>query len=436
MDASHINNEYIQLIKNGNYSEDYLKTLEKVKNSSALYKGKPIPYLYHPMFFTEKDIEQFRYITKMLMSIGNKVVQKYVESQSYRIKFGFSHLLEELILVDHGYKTNIPVGRFDIFYNGDDFKFCEFNTDGSSAMNEDNTLARILLDSKAMKNMKEKYDCDYFDSINPLVDESIKLYNEYTKTNKKPVVAIVDFKESATTAEFIEFKKAYELKGYKTFICDVRDLKYINGELTYEGTTIDLVYRRIVTKEMIDRSREIEDFISAYKDKAVCVVGPIKSQILHNKIIFEILHDKETLDFLNEEERKFVKKHIPITKRFSGGYEVYQEVLNNKDFYIIKPCDLYGSRGVYVGLDYSKTQWEENLKQCFNNDYLYQEYFNPYERNFIQFDNDQVMISPFKCITGLFIYNEKFCGLYTRIGKNRIISGLHGYYTIPNIFIK
>ncbi|QVK19089.1 glutathionylspermidine synthase family protein [Mycoplasmatota bacterium] len=436
MDASCINEMYIELIKNGDYETDYQKMINQATHLNLLYKGEPIPFLYHPMFFTEKDIKQFKNITKTLMSIGNKVIKEYIDSPSYRLKFGFPPLLEELILKDHGYDINIPIGRFDLFYNGDEFKFCELNTDGSSAMNEDNTLAKILLESKVLKKMKDTYQIDYLDCINTWVDESIKLYHEYSLSDEKPTVAIVDFKESATTYEFIEFKKAYENKGYNTLICDARDLEYINGKLFYESQQIDLIYRRIVTKELIDRSHEIEDFIKAYKDQAVCVIGPLKSQILHNKIIFKILHDEDTLELLSTDEKQFVKKHIPITKRFVGGYDVYEEVLENKDKYIIKPCDLYGSRGVYVGLDFSRKQWEGKLKKCFNNDYLYQEYFHPFERNFIEFENHKIKVSPFKCITGLFVYNEKFAGLYTRIGKNHIISGLHGYYTVPNLIIK
>jgi len=436
MDASSINKQYIELIKSGNYELDYLETIEKVSQSSAIYKGKPIPFLYHPMFFTEADINQFKAITKTLMSIGNKVINAYLTSASYRLKFNFPPLLEELILKDQGYKTNIPIGRFDLFYHEGDFMFCELNTDGSSAMNEDNTLANILLDTKAIQKMKENYDIDYLNCIEPLVDESINLYHEFSKNEQEPTVAIVDFNESATTTEFYEFKKVYENKGYKTFICDVRDLKYTNGKLYYHDNQIDLVYRRLVTRELIDRSDEIIDFIEAYKDQAVCVVGPIKSQILHNKIIFKILHDEDTLHFLSHDEKQFVKKHIPITKQFQGESDTFLEVLENKDRYIIKPCDLYGSRGVYAGLDFNQIEWEEKLKDAFNNDYLYQEYFHPYEREFVEFDNHQIKVSPFKCITGLFVYNEKFAGLYTRIGKNHIISGLHEYYTIPNLMVK
>src|SRR5699024_8236301 len=250
----------------------------------------------------------------------------------YRKKFGFSKLLEELILVDNGYNINAPMARFDIFYDGEeDFKFCEFNTDGSSAMNEDNTLAKILLETEPMKKMKEKYNINYFELIDSWVEESINIYYKWNKEDRKPNVAIVDFKESSTMADFKEFKKAYIKKGYEAVIADPRELKYIDGNLYYKDFKIDLIYRRMVTKELIDKSDEIKDFINAYRDKAVCVVGSIRSQILHNKIIFKILHDEDTLELLTEKEREFVKKHIPLTGKFEGDKKIYNEVLDNKD---------------------------------------------------------------------------------------------------------
>lgn len=436
MGFNHINEIYINLLINGDYLTDYHNTILKVNNSNAIYKGKPVPFLYHPMFFTEQDINNFNNIVKTIISIGNKVTDHYLASPEYRKLFNFSPVLEELILLDHNYQVNVPIARFDIFYNGQDFKFCEFNTDGSSAMNEDNTIARILLEEKPLKDLSFLYELEYFEAIEKLVDETLEIYKTFSKSDKKPTIAIVDFIESATTAEFEEFKKVYEKKGYKTFICDIRNLSYQNGKLFYKNETIDLIYRRAVTREIIDHIDEVKDFIQAYKDQAVCVIGSLKSQILHNKIIFKILHDETTLAFLNENEKAFIKAHIPYTNLFEGDKLVFNDVLNNKDKYIIKPLDLYGSRGVYTGRDHRIAEWEEILKQCFNNDYIYQEYVYPYERSLVEIAQEELMISRFKCLIGLFIYNEKFSGMYTRVGKNPIISDIHGYYTIPNIYVK
>ncbi|MCQ4924413.1 glutathionylspermidine synthase family protein [Tissierella carlieri] len=439
MNWKEINKEYINLIKSDpeGYIADYKIAKEKVANSTAIYKGKPVPFLYHPMFYTEEDVENFRKIGDTLISITNKVTQRYLDSKEFRKKFEYSPLLEELILVDNGYDINVPIGRFDLFYdNKDNFKFCELNTDGSSAMNEDNTIGNILLQTKGLQDFSQKHSLSLFELINRWVDDSISIFRKWNSEIEKPNVAIIDFTESGTSKEFEVFKNAFIKKGYNTIIADPRDLKYRNGHLYFEDFKIDLVYRRIVTFELIEKAHEVPDFIEAYKNKAFCCIGSIKSQIIHNKIIFKILHDEDTLEFLSEDERNFVKRHIPVTGLFKGEKEVYNRVLNDKDRYIMKPLDLNASRGVYAGRDLSQDEWKKRLDESFDKDYLYQEFFEPFTREHVVFGDDELKIEEFRSIVGLFMYKEKFAGIYTRIGKNNIISGVTDYYTLPNILVK
>lgn len=439
MNWKDINKEYINLIKSDpqRYLADYKIAKDKVSNSTAIYKGKPVPFLYHPMFYTEKDVENFNKIGDILISITNKVTQKYLDSEEFRKKFEYSPLLEELILVDNGYDINVPIGRFDLFYEDENnYKFCELNTDGSSAMNEDNTIGGILLQTEGLKDFSKEHELSLFELINRWVDDSISIFRKWNSEIQNPNVAIVDFTESGTSAEFEVFKNAFIGKGYNAIIADPRDLKYRDGHLYCEDYRIDMVYRRIVTFELIEKAHEVPDFINAYKNNAFCCIGSIRSQIVHNKIIFKILHDEDTLEFLSEEERDFVKNHIPITGLFKGDREVYNDVLNNKDKYIMKPLDLNASRGVYSGRDLSQEEWKERLDESWDKDYLYQEFFEPFTREHILFEDDELKIEKFKSIVGLFMYKEKFAGIYTRIGKSNIISGVTDYYTLPNVLVK
>src|SRR5690554_998734 len=103
MSSIKVNQDYIIQVLNGDYYQDYKNTVKKVKNSTAIYKGEAVPFLYHPMFFTEIDIVVFQKISQMIMSIGNKVIKEYLQNTKYRKKFGFEPLLEELILIEHNY---------------------------------------------------------------------------------------------------------------------------------------------------------------------------------------------------------------------------------------------------------------------------------------------------------------------------------------------
>ncbi|WFA08203.1 glutathionylspermidine synthase family protein [Tissierella sp. Yu-01] len=439
MDTLEINKEYIDLVfsKPNEYADDYQLTVEKVANSSAIYKGKPVPFLYHPMFYTEEDIQNFKKISDMIISITNKVTDRYVKDEEFRKKFGFPKFIEELIQIENGYDINVPIGRFDIFYKDyENFMFCEINTDGSSAMNEDNAIGRILLEAKALRDFGEIYMLDYFELIDLWVEDSLDIFSKYDPSNSKPNVAIVDFVESGTSAEFEEFKKAYIKKGYNCIIADPRNLEYRDGKLYLDDYRIDLVYRRIVTFELIEKIDEIPDFIEAYKNRAFCCIGSIKSQVVHNKIIFKILHDEDTLEYLSEEEQEFVKNHFPVTGIFGGNEEVFNLVLNHKDKYIMKPMDLNASQGVFVGRDLTQDEWEKRLEEAWDNEYLYQEFFDPFVREHVVFNDGKPIVDTFKSVVGLFIYKEKFAGIYTRVGKNNVISGITDYHTLPNILVR
>lgn len=246
----------------------------------------------------------------------------------------------------------------------------------------------------------------------------------------------MDFAESGITADFQAYKAAYLAKGYNCIIVDPRDLEYRDGGLYHGDYRIDLVYRRIVTFELIEKAEEIPDFIEAYRNQAFCCIGSIRSQVVHNKIYFKVLHDEDTLEILTEEERAFVKKHIPMTGIFGGDDDgVFDLVLNNKDKFIMKPMDLNASQGVYVGKDLSMEEWEARLRKDWNNQYLYQEFVDTYSREYLVFKDGQFQAEDFSAVVGLFVFREEFAGTHIRIGQSNVISGVTDYYTAPGIFV-
>lgn len=437
MHSRKIIDEYIDLIKNDEkkYAEDFLVTKEMVKNSTAYYKDLPVPFTYQPFFIDQKDKENFQYIVDTIYSIAKKVTIEYRKNPEYRKLFGFPKFIEDMILVDNGYGVEVPMARFDIFYKDkNNFKFCEINTDGSSAMNEDMVIGKILLQSEGLKDFSKNYFLKPFELFDSWVAECLDLYKRYNPDNKCPNVAIMDIMESASPQDFIEFKKAFERVGLNCEIVDVRKLIYRDGALYNGDYKIDLIYRRLVTFELINYEKECQDFIKAYMDQAVCTIGSIQSQVAHNKIFFKILFDEETKSLLTDEENAFIKAHIPYTGILAGDESLLTMLSKNKDDYIIKPMDRNASTGVYTGRDLSQEQWEESLRRDFGGEYIYQEFVDDMNIPFVFFDeNGQIEIKELMNTTGLFSYNEKLAGLYVRLGQENIISGLTDYIAAPAI---
>lgn len=420
------------------YAKDYRESLEKVKNSSAYYKGEPVPFLSHPMLWEERDIEAFKYIARMITQITDKLTDKYIEDEAIRKIFDYPPLSEQLILRKKGYKRHAPIGRYDIFYNSpEDFKFCEINTDGSSAMNEDNTIGNILLDSNTLKDFQERENIilEGFELINSWVDCLLEYYIEWGGDDA-PTVAICDFIESGTSSEFEVFKDRIKERGLECFICDPRDTVYREGRLFYKEMAIDLLYRRIVTFELLEKAEEIKDFIDAYMDNAMCTVGEVRSQIMHHKKSFEILLNPEVAKIFNEEEREFIKNHFPHTETLSLDSEQIERVKQNKDDFVLKPYDKNASQGVFIGRTMSYEEWERIVGEVKGTGYLVQEFVMPNQRWHTVFKGDTPTLEKLYSIVGLFLYDGEFKGIYTRVSSDYLISGITNYYTLPNFLVR
>ncbi len=416
------------------YMEEYKKVLNKVNHSPAIYKGQPVKFLYQPFFFSEEDIQGFKALTKTFGIILEKVIDRYLTEPGFRKHFGFSPFLEKLIEKDPGYRHPFPMARFDIFYHPDgSFQFCEINADGSSGMVESRELDQIIYNSLALDRYKEDYDFYDFELFDSWIDVLMENYRQFNPENSTPQVAIVDFYGNTPPSEFIEFQKAFEQRGYSTIIADPRELTLKGDHLYYKDFRIDCIYRRVVTWEVEEHQEELSDFVKAYLEGKVCVVGSFRSQLIHNKIIFSVLHDEEATGFLTEEERQFINNHIPHTVPFNPKEpRLLEMVLENKDRYVLKPSDKYACLGVSVGRDYLSEQWRRFAEEELDEEYLIQEFCDVPSMDMAIFSTKHVEFQECNYITGLYVYNGAFQGIYHRAGRENIIGSLVEGFSIPN----
>lgn len=412
---------------------------EYIKNSTAQYHGRCVRTLYMPKLFTQEEVALFKELTATLYGIFYKVMEHYRTDAAYRKLFGFDARLEKLILRKPLYDSPIPIARIDIFLNEEtkEFSFCEFNTDGSSAMNEDRELNHAIAGTKAFQEFTARHDVYTFELFDSWVTEFLKIYGTYEKRKENPYVAIVDFMESATNEEFKIFVQAFAKQGITAEICEIRDLSYQDGVLySPTGKAIDAIYRRAVTSDIMHHYSEVQPFLKAVEEENVCLIGDFCTQIVHNKVLYKILHDERTKEFLTEEENAYVKAHVPYTVSLTEGNFDMQEVLNCKDNWIIKPEDSYGSRGVHAGVECSEDEWKEAVKSCMNQDYILQSFCTPYATPNI--DLVKAVDAPFRSysnLTGLFVYNGEFKGCYSRISQSEIISTQYSEMALPTVIV-
>jgi hypothetical protein len=163
-------------------------------------------------------------------------------------------------------------------------------------------------------------------------------------------------------------------------------MRYENGRLvTGDGHAVDAVYRRAVTSDILAHREEVRPFLQAVRDRSICLIGDFCTQVVHDKVLFRILHDPRTASFLPEEDNAFIAAHVPFTAILTKEIAEREDVRNNREKWIIKPRDSYGAHGIYPGRLLSEEEWKDRLDAHADTDYILQEFVTPYRTENIYF---------------------------------------------------
>ncbi len=420
-----------------NKTDWYLQNAElyfaALESSSAKIKGKTIKSFFHPYVLANAEFQWIREKAEMLWSILEKTGDLLIEDQEVADYFEMTPELEDLLSVNPGYNTKIPITRFDAFYRGrDQLQFCEFNADGTSGMNETNTMEECFLDTGIGQVLMDKFALERCELRKSLLQALLDCYYQYQGNNlnlKKPNIAIVDFLDRATLAEFEALRAAFIQEGYRAEICDPRDLTYREGGLWKGNYSINLVYRRVVTSELLERYHLVGDFVEAYRRNAFCMVGSFRSEAAHSKLVFTFLTSPAAQNYFSAEELAFINQHIPRTNKLDSKDTIFVEkVLKNKDNYVIKPHNSYGSYGLHMGKDTTMQLWKKIVSDNLNSNYIAQEVIDVPTEDFV---TSAGKTSSLKVNASPFLYNGKLSGFYTRVSEIDIITTSRGGALIP-----
>lgn len=427
------------------------RAFEYMKGSTAIVHHEVVACSYIPRLFDQRSYETMKRSSEMTHTILCKVMDRYLDDPEYRRLFDFDERLEKLILIPRRYESMLPFARVDVFFNEDeyDIKFCEFNGDGSAGMNENREITNSINDCPTMtrfKSGRKVHKCDLFE---PWVQDFIKIYSTFENKVEKPTFAICDYLENGVVDEFYIFAKKFEEAGYPCIVCDVRDLKYDGEKLVSpDGVRIDAIWRRCVTNDVIDHWDASQDLINAVEDGVVALIGSFAGHIVHDKQIFDVLMMNETLEFLTAEEISFLEQTIPMTSFLDERYVDLQQILNNKDEWIIKPADHYGADNVYAGCELTQQEWEEVVSRFANGasgyQFIVQRYIRPFrtetlppDTGILDLPDDEVSSKPvlYNNLSGLYLYDGRFQGVFSRLGPHPTISKQNEGMTAATIWV-
>ena len=342
---------------------------EGQRERRLMFGERPLCVAVRPQLMTRRRYEQAVAAAEGVHGALAALEKAVLKDADLRLELGLEPEEERLALADPGFAYSSPSARLDSFFAGQ-IRFVEYNAESPAGMAYSDNLAAIFARLPVMKAFRKRFRGRFLPTRRRQLSAMLHAFRQWGR-GTRPVIAIVDWEGLPTAPEFEMFKAFFEAAGIKTVICDPRSLELRRGRLYAQGKAVNLVYRRVLTSELLARGDETRALRDAYVAGAVCVVNSFRAKLLHKKMSLAMLSDDRYRRLYTPAQRAAIRSHIPWTRRVVP--ELGDEIARRRETLVLKPNDEYGGKGVILGWTVDQAEWEAAIEVAATQSYVVQE---------------------------------------------------------------
>jgi hypothetical protein len=426
---------YHDLLGDAALVDDSIEALRQGLTDRALtYGDRLLSRSLRPYFLTA---DRYREAMSAASTLGSALVrleEAIVADPLLRAELGLSPKEERLALASPDLGP-CPSTRLDSFF-GPEIRFVEFNGESPAAVAYQDHLALVFDRLPLMQAFRRRVAVRSVPLRGTQLASLLAAYRRWGG-RRAPAIAIVDWNGLPTANEFEMFRQFYESVGLRCVICDPRQLALHKGRLYADGERIDLVYRRVLTHELLERPDDGRVLIDACLTGAACVLSTFRAILLHKKMSFGLLTDERLAPLFSAVERDVIARHVPWTRRFRPGPATRSGQLlddlpsyaaDHRENLVLKPNDDCGGRGVVLGWAVGDSEWRAAIERALHEPYVLQEAVEPARELFPIVSGDDVELTAQTVDFDPFLFAGRGSGAVSRLsatGLTNVTSG-HG----------
>jgi uncharacterized circularly permuted ATP-grasp superfamily protein len=361
---------YHALLEDDAVAKASLDALHEGQRARRLTFGeRPLSVALRPQLLTRARYEHAVAAARSIYGALQALEKALLRDAELRAELELEPEEERLALADPGCLSSSPSARLDSFFS-DEVRYVEYNAESPAGMAYGDNLAEVFARLPVFKAFRKRFP-GRFPSTRPRQLAAMLRAFEQWGGERTPVIAIVDWVGLPTATEFEMFRDYFEARGVKTVICDPRALELRRGRLHAEGIAVNLVYRRVLTSELLARADETKALRDAYVTGAACVVNTFRAKLLHKKMSLALLSDDRYERLYSPEQRAAIARHVPWTRRVRP--ELVERIARGRERLVLKPNDEYGGKGVVLGWTVNQADWEAAIEVALTQSYVVQE---------------------------------------------------------------
>lgn len=422
-------------------------TLQAGLRARGLYFGeRPLCRVLRPYFYLQDDWNYLKSETEVLLSAFAKAHAACMDDSSLRAQLDLEPYEEELFVLDRDIEVPWTTSRLDAFFKTDErsLAFVEYNAETPAGIGYGDLLAEAFMELDIMRQFQRHYEIHSFPGMGHLLGALLFGYKKWGG-QENPQIAIVDWREVPTLNEHEIIRDYFEKNGYRTILADPREMEYRDGHLWVRDFRVDLVYKRVLYSELIQRMGIDNPIVQAVRDHAVLMTNSFSAKLLAKKASLAFLSDEQNHFLFDDQERRVIAEHIPWTRRVGERKTTYQGreidllpfIVENRERLVLKPNDEYGGKGVVIGWETSSDGWEAALRDALTTPFVVQEKVKLVYRDFpMLLDDGSLNISPrFVDADPYIFYGKTVGGCLTRLSSVTLLNVTAGGGSVVPMFV-
>ena len=434
---------YYHELLSSNHLHSTVNALESAKERLSV-AGKPVCSVLRP-FLMEADVySKIMEASRFVMQGIVLLCRELMNYPALRKQLDLSDDEEAILRVETGYGLPDVSARLDGFLGADqNFKFVEYNSDSPGGIGYGDALGDLFASLPVTKEFERRYPYRTIPVRNRVLESLLGAYHRWGGKGL-PAIAIIDWKEVPTRSEFVLFQEFFEKHGCRVKIGDPRDLEYRGGKLYLDDFHIELVYKRLVVGELLNRLGPNHILVQAARDRAVCVANGFGVQLAFRKILFALLSERVHSNVFDARIKNAIHDHIPWTRRVQECRTEYQNrtvdlipfVQENQRHLVLKPSGEYGGKGVVLGWRVTSQEWEATIQHALANSFVVQERVSVGSEIFPSFENGELVFAERYFDLDPYVWNgEDIEGCGVRLSRSPLLNVSAGGGSATPLFI-
>jgi len=365
---------------------------EQMRQQHLVDSGRLLAPVLRPHFVSRRQLDALTRLSSQMAEILERLEAIAFASPLLLSRLQMLPAEKMLAAVPHGYARSGVTASMDANLRNGSLSLQGLDACKPAGLGYSNLLADLFLELPIVKEFKRgRYKLSKLGGPRALMLAIQSAYRQFGGKNK-PAIAIVELGQesgastggsagAASSSEGLLLVECLNQLGGNARLVPPELLEYSGGKLHSGDFHIDLVFRRVSTREILTRWDLSHPLLRAYRDRAVCVVNSFRAEFAQRRALFDLLTDESVTAHLPAADRKLIRSSVSWTRVVSprktthGDKEIDlpEFILNQRENLALLPNEDSGDQRIYLGAEMTAVAWDRALKQALRSPYVVQE---------------------------------------------------------------